>query len=263
VTWQSVPARFRRLELDRPLFPRPTTMPPFEHIPLHAHPFGQLAYISQGVLTMVTEQGTFVIPPQQALWIPPQVAHESYCRYGGAFRSVYVNLEFCEALGDTAYTMDVDELLRAMILEVCRWPTDYDLDEPKKRFIQVFIDRVLSAPKNAFFFAHASDPRLTLIVSELHSNPSCQRTLEQWGDLVGASSRTLNRLFHKHFDMSFRDWKQKYRALRAIELLSAGLSQQAVANQLGYESSASFNHAFKKVFSQSPGHYVKQRSLRA
>ncbi|WMN58681.1 hypothetical protein NI389_10520 [Pseudoalteromonas xiamenensis] len=65
VTWQSVPARFRRLELDRPLFPRPTTMPPFEHIPLHAHPFGQLAYISQGVLTMVTEQGTFVIPPNK------------------------------------------------------------------------------------------------------------------------------------------------------------------------------------------------------
>jgi AraC-like DNA-binding protein len=256
--WHSVESRFKRTALERPLFPRPTTMPALEHVKPHTHAWGQLAYISKGVLTMQTSQGAFVLPPQQALWLPPGIEHESFCRYGGAFRSVYIDLPWCERLGEQVYALDVDELLRAMILEVCRWPTDYELNEARRRFIDVFIDRVVDAPKSRFFLPTSSDPRLTLIVSELHANPACQQTLEQWGERVGASSRTLNRLFHKHFDLSFRAWKQKLRALQAIELLTAGHSQQHVAAALGFESSAAFNHAFKKALACSPGQYLKR-----
>ncbi|MFC3033337.1 AraC family transcriptional regulator [Pseudoalteromonas fenneropenaei] len=228
----------------------------WDHVKPHQHPWGQLAYCSNGVLTMVTDAGTFVVPPQQALWLPAGVWHESYCRYGGDFRSVYIDLSYQTQLGENTKLLHVDALLREMILEICRWPEDYALTPSTLRFVDVFIDRLQQAPSSHFFIPKPQDPRLALIISELHAHPGCTKTLEQWAEIVGASSRTLNRLFHQSFTMSFRLWKQNLRALRAVELLTEGQSQQRIAEQLGFASSAAFNSAFKKVFGTSPGRYL-------
>ncbi|KZN35411.1 hypothetical protein N474_20965 [Pseudoalteromonas luteoviolacea CPMOR-2] len=256
-SWQHVKSRFKRTSLGRPVFPRASTMPEWEHVQEHSHAWGQLTYINNGVMTIFTPQGTFVIPPQQALWIPPNVAHETYCRYGGHFRSVYIDQKYESLLGNTAKSLVVNDLLKAMILEICTWPEDYTLDEKTHRFIDVFIDRLELAPTSDFFIPSAQDPRLHPIVAELYANPGSPLTLEQWGKQVGASSRTLNRLFHKNFAMSFSQWKQKLRALRAVEMLNAGHSQQIIAQQLGFESSSAFNSAFKKVFGVPPKQYSK------
>lgn len=255
--WLTVQSRFKRTQLGRPVFPRATTMPEWEHVEAHTHTWGQLTYISDGVMTIFTPQGSFVIPPQQALWIPPNVAHETYCRYGGHFRSVYIDQKYQCVLGSQANSLVVDPLLKAMILEICTWSDDYTLDDKTLRFVEVFIDRLEQAPTSDFFIPRAQDSRLHPIVSELYANPGCSLTLEQWGQTVGASSRTLNRLFHKSFDMGFSQWKQKLRALRAVEMLNAGQSQQAIAQQLGFESSSAFNTAFKKVLGVPPKQYIK------
>ncbi|AZZ96744.1 helix-turn-helix transcriptional regulator [Pseudoalteromonas sp. R3] len=257
-SWRSVSSRFKRKTLGRPIFPRPTTMPANEHVRSHSHHWGQITYISDSVMSIFTPQGTFVIPPQQALWIPPNVEHETFCRYGGHFRSVYIDEKYAAILGDQAKTLVVDALLKEMILTICTWPEDYLLDDKTERFIQVFIDRLELAPTSAFFIPKADDQRLLPIVSELYSNPGCTRTLEQWGEQVGASARTLNRLFHKSFAMSFSQWKQKLRALRAVEMLTAGETQQVIAQQLGFESSSAFNSAFKKYFGTTPRQYLKR-----
>ncbi|WP_247687531.1 AraC family transcriptional regulator [Pseudoalteromonas luteoviolacea] len=256
-SWVSVKSRFKRSQLGKPVFPRATTMPQWEHVEEHSHPWGQLTYISDGVMTIFTPQGSFVIPPQQALWIPPNVGHELYCRYGGHFRSVYIDQKYQTLLGDQAKSMVVSDLLKALILEICTWPDDYTLDDKTQRFIDVFIDRLEQAPTSDFFIPRAQDTRLHPIVAELYANPGSPVTLEQWGKRVGASSRTLNRLFHKNFAMNFSQWKQKLRALRAVEMLNAGQSQQMIAQQLGFESSSAFNTAFKKVFGVPPKQYTK------
>ena len=256
--WQSVKARIKLTQIDKPVYPRPTTMPPWQHVQTHQHTWGQLAYTSNGVLTVGTPVGRFVIPPDQALWIPPNLPHETFCRYGGHFRSVYIEKKYVDVLGADAKILHVDDLLKAMILEVCRWPTDYALDDSTLRFVQVFIDRLKKAQTSAFFLPTAQDKRLIPIISELHANPGNPNTLEQWSEQVGASSRTLNRLFNKSFSMNFSQWKQKLRALRAVEMLEAGHTQQTIAEQLGFESSSAFNTAFKKAFNCTPGQYLKR-----
>ncbi|MFD0390972.1 hypothetical protein ACFQ4K_29165 [Tistrella bauzanensis] len=37
----------------------------------HDHPRGQIEYALTGVMTAITDDGTWVVPPRTALWIPP------------------------------------------------------------------------------------------------------------------------------------------------------------------------------------------------
>src|SRR5580693_1702952 len=44
-------------------------------IPLHFHPEDQLIFAAQGVMTLSTEQGIWVVPPMRAVWIPAKTPH--------------------------------------------------------------------------------------------------------------------------------------------------------------------------------------------
>ncbi|MBV8813411.1 MAG: AraC family ligand binding domain-containing protein, partial [Verrucomicrobia bacterium] len=44
-------------------------------IPSHRHKRGQLLYASEGVITVRTEDGLWVTPPQRAVWIAPSTIH--------------------------------------------------------------------------------------------------------------------------------------------------------------------------------------------
>ena len=43
----------------------------------HTHEDHQLAWASAGVLTVLTEGATWVLPPSRALWIPAGLPHET------------------------------------------------------------------------------------------------------------------------------------------------------------------------------------------
>jgi quercetin dioxygenase-like cupin family protein len=49
-------------------------------IPLHFHDRDQIVYASRGVMTVQTEAGTWVVPPQRAVWIPAGIAASSMSR---------------------------------------------------------------------------------------------------------------------------------------------------------------------------------------
>lgn len=258
--WRTSQVSKRDNWLNKPIFPRAETMPEWEHVLSHTHPWGQLTYTSNGVLTVVTDVGKFVIPPNKALWLPPNVAHETYCRFGGEFRSVYIDNQFVERIGTNVKTVEVSDLLRSLILAVCDWPHDYELTAKRQRLIDVFIDTLEEAPENQLMMPLTSDPRILPIVSELIAEPGSSKTLTQWGQQVGASGRTINRLFQAHLNMSFSAWRQKLKALKAVEMLATNMPHQHIAQQLGFESDSAFNTSFKKHFGISPGQFAKQHN---
>lgn len=50
----------------------------FKHghvIPEHSHPEDQLVFASNGVMTVQTKQGVWVVPPLRAVWIPAEIPH--------------------------------------------------------------------------------------------------------------------------------------------------------------------------------------------
>src|ERR1700735_2836936 len=44
-------------------------------IPSHFHDRDQLVYASRGVMTIRTRDGTWVVPPNRAVWIPAEIPH--------------------------------------------------------------------------------------------------------------------------------------------------------------------------------------------
>src|SRR5437868_1254885 len=63
---------------------------------------------------------------------------------------------------------------------------------------------------------------------------------------VGASRRTLERVFTTETGMTLGAWRRRARVLRALELLAAGTTVTATAAAVGYATPSSFVASFKQ-----------------
>lgn len=61
-------------------------------IPLHFHDWDQLVYASRGVMTVRSQDGTWVVPPHRAVWIPAEVPHTITMSGMVAMRTLYLKL---------------------------------------------------------------------------------------------------------------------------------------------------------------------------
>ncbi len=241
--------------LTRPVAPLSNEFKAMTQITSHNHPWSQLAYSCSGIMHIETDSGIFVIPPEQALWIPPNMRHQHFCKNKVSYRSLHIDAKFSELLGNKVRTLMVDPLLKSLILEISSWPKDYEETAQKHRLILVLLDRLFMAQSNELFMPTAHDKRLFPIIETLNEQPNNKDTLEQWAPKVGASSRTLNRLFNQNFGMGFSRWKQKLRILKSLELLDSKTPLADIAFELGYESTSAFSTSFKKQMNCSPKKY--------
>src|ERR1700735_4214430 len=66
--------------------------------PPHAHRRAQLLFATTGVMSVVTNSGSYVIPPQRAVWLPAGTEHEVSCRGRVSLRTLYFESNICEKL---------------------------------------------------------------------------------------------------------------------------------------------------------------------
>src|SRR5580658_6642403 len=65
-------------------------MAPGDTFDWHTHEDDQLAWASRGVISVITDTATWLLPPSRALWIPAGVRHEVRARGTTTMRSLYV-----------------------------------------------------------------------------------------------------------------------------------------------------------------------------
>ena len=242
--------------LPRSVLPLSAEFKPMTQITSHSHPWSQLSYSCVGVMHIETDAGIFVIPPEQALWLPPGMAHQHFCKNKVSYRSLYFDPVLSEMLGNKVRPLTVDPLLKSLILEISNWPEDYEETVETQRFLLVLLDRLAIAKSNELFMPTIQDKRLLPIIETLNQEPANKFTIEQWALKVGASSRTLNRLFNQNYGMGFSRWKQKLRILKSLELLNSNAQLVDITFELGYESTSAFITAFKKHLGCSPKKYL-------
>src|SRR5690348_4325696 len=61
----------------------------------HTHADHQLAWAASGVLTVRTNDATWVLPPTRALWIPAGLRHETLSAGTATMRALYIKPELC------------------------------------------------------------------------------------------------------------------------------------------------------------------------
>ena len=104
--------------------------------------------------------------------------------------------------------------------------------------------------------AAARGPRAPPLPAEaLIARPADPRAPAEWGHAVGASSRTLARLFSAETGMSFGRWRNRARLRAGFEHMAANRPLTAVAHHVGYATPSSFVAAFRQETGRTPGAY--------
>ena len=158
----------------------------------HSHERIQILYACSGVMSVVTDKTSFVIPPQRAVWIPSQVVHEVSCRGPVSLRTLYIDPKY-ERDDPDCHIVEVGPLLRALILEVTTFDLDYDVSGREGQIVDLLISELLATSKVPYAAPMPSDPRLVRVCREIIENPSDQRDIDNWADLAGMSRRSFTR----------------------------------------------------------------------
>jgi AraC-like DNA-binding protein len=223
----------------------------------HSHYSAQLEYASYGVMKVRTETGVWIVPPQRAVFIPANMAHESSSRGDIWLCNLLVQAGAAPRLPTDCCVVAVPPLLRELILHAVDLPREYELGGPDERVMEVILDVVQHLEVAPLDLPIGTDDRLRRIYEGLALHPEDNRTLAEWGHAVGASERTLARLFHGQTSMGFRQWRQQFRILEAIERLGRGEPVTTVAFDLGYDSPSAFITMFRKALGKTPGQYLR------
>jgi AraC-like DNA-binding protein len=120
---------------------------------------------------------------------------------------------------------------------------------------EVALDELRRARPLALHLPSAADDRLQAITRILLADPADPRALAELGAAVGASERTLSRLFRRQTTMTFPQWRAALRLHHSVKLLAAGRSVTAVATACGYSGTSAFIEAFRRTFGTTPGNY--------
>ena len=189
-------------------------------IPFHQHARSQLLYASSGVMTVTTVNGIWVVPPLRAVWIPALVEHQINCSGRLSMRTLYIKPEGAPNLPRACYVVSVPPVLRELILYATTLPHLYKSNSPEERIMNVILDLVQTLKVAPLDLPIPRDCRLQKIFIGLTENPAENCTLEDWGKTVGATSRTLARLFRSDTGMSFTQWRQQVRILDGLRRLA-------------------------------------------
>ncbi|ELE7131083.1 AraC family transcriptional regulator [Vibrio harveyi] len=226
---------------------------------MHEHKKGQLLYAPQGCMTFALNNSICTLPPTKAVWIPPHTSHRAVMTNVVAYRSLYFDCSK-HSCPDEIVMIEVNDLLKALIDKMALW--EWDIEETKTQATSaLFWEEFYQAKQFEFSLPLPSDRRLTGFREAMTKCDFIAPELNQLSQTVGASSKTITRLFKAETGMSYQDWRQQWRLLKAIELLCEERQVSDVAHCLEFSSDSAFIAFFKKQTGQTPLSFMKHRSL--
>jgi AraC-like DNA-binding protein len=148
-------------------------------------------------------------------------------------------------------------LTRELILEASTFGAHYRPDSAESRLISVLCDRLRLMPAAKVSVPLPVDLRARRLCEALLADPADDRNLEEWGRQLGASSRTLARLFQRETGLGFDTWRQRLRLSCALDRMELGESITHIALDLGYSSPSAFSAMFRRVLGAPPSRYAR------
>jgi AraC-like DNA-binding protein len=176
-----------------------------------------------------------------------------------ALRTVYVDASAAPRALSTCEVIDVSALMRELIETL----GSLDFKQRSLRYellTRLLIEEMRAAPALSLDLALPADRRLRALCEALLEDPGATLNLQDWAPRVGASARTLARLFQQELGMTFGQWRQRVRLAHAAALVSLGTPLSEVAATLGYESASAFSAMFKRALGRSPSAFFTGES---
>jgi AraC-like DNA-binding protein len=222
---------------------------------LHQHQRGQLLFTRQGCTRITLAQQLCLLPPSRAAWIPPGVVHRAEMQQSVDYRSIYLTPALCAELPQQVCVIEVSPLLRAVLEPIAH--ADFDTDWQQGKFVHLLglcLSEIRDAVQQPMLLPLPWDKRLAPLLATLEQMPPELQVLEQQ---IGASGRTIGRIFQRETGMSYQQWRQQWRLMRAIELLATGRNIGYSAFDLRFASNSAFIAFFKEMTGITPGAWLK------
>ena len=227
----------------------------------HSHEVHQIEYALHGVVEVETDSAHYLLPPQQAAWIPAGLEHQAVMNPDVKTVAVMFDPALVAAPGDRARILAVSPLIREMMIYALRWQIDRaEGDAESDSFFHTLANLVaealdheapLSLPTTEHPIVAAA---MTFTKTHLDSVSA-----DAVSRAVAVSERTLRRLFRDTLGLSWRTYLLHARMLRAMALLAApGQSVQETASAVGFDSLSSFTRAFAQFCGETPSTYRKR-----
>jgi AraC-like DNA-binding protein len=248
---------------EQPVRVRSRAMPTDAHFEPHAHPWSQLAYCASGVLQVSVasseSETTYIVPSSRAVWINPGALHSIHVMEAAELRTLYIDASASPPDWQSSRVLQVSALLREMIAAL---DSSVDFQSPRAKHLSALIlEELQTAPLESLGIPmpalETSDRRLRTLCEALLQNPQQHSTLADWASSIGASERTMHRLFRQTLGMSFQQWRAQVIIAQALPLLARGQSIAQVASATGYQSQSAFSSMFKAAMGQSPSLFAR------
>jgi AraC-like DNA-binding protein/quercetin dioxygenase-like cupin family protein len=218
----------------------------------HRHRMHQLAWAADGVLTVDTDAGIWVLPRTRALWIPTRVWHGVEASGRATMKAAYLNPAACPIDWTEPRAVAVGGLLAELI----DYLGDPSLDPPRRaRAEAVLFDALVPVDVETLDAPLPTDPRARTVAQAIIDDPADVRDLRRWAREVGVSDRTLARAFVAGTGIPFGRWRTLTRLGAALPALAAGEPVGRVARAVGYQTPSAFVAAFRRETGLTPGAY--------
>jgi len=226
-------------------------------IPLHFHNRDQLVYASHGVMTVRTADGTWIVPPHRAVWIPKSIPHTITMSGDVALRTLYLKPRLATSLPRNCTVVNVLPLLKELILCACRAGSLRCRIASERHLIDVILDQLHAIERVPLQLPGPSEPRAKRVADALLANPADPRSLAALCTASGASRRTVERVFRHETGMPLGKWRQQLRLMHAMCRVAEGAKVTDAALAAGYSTASSFVAAFRKVLGTTPTRYLR------
>jgi AraC-like DNA-binding protein len=226
-------------------------------IPRRSSDWDQLVYASQGVMSVHTSRGTWVVPAHRAVWIPAGVEHRVQMSGRVAVRSLFFVAGLARRMPRECLAVNVSPLVRELVLHIIRVGMLRATVPEETRLAQVILDLLETLPAMPLQLPMPRDPRARKLAESLGASPGDGRSLDELACGVGASKRTLERLFLRETAMTLGRWRQRLQLIEALRQLAAGRAVTQVALDVGYDSPSAFITAFRRELGTTPGRYFR------
>jgi AraC-like DNA-binding protein len=249
---------------QRPVRARARRMASSMEIRPHHHDWGQLVFSERGAVRVETQDGgrdhAFIVPPGRAVWIPPGVQHAVTAIQQADLRTVYIH---ADALPWPACrVMEASPLMRAVVQALAdgdRPQTAPGADQAREAALTtLLLDEAQRARPVLLGLPLPQEPRLRRLCQALLDDPGRHTDLAGWATEVGASERTLHRLFKAELGTGFREWRAQLLLAHGLTLAARGQAMGAIAAELGYASASAFSAMVTRTVGMPPKRFFAQ-----
>ncbi|MEC6796883.1 helix-turn-helix transcriptional regulator [Photobacterium sp. S4TG1] len=223
----------------------------------HRHDKDQLLFSHHGCMVITLAGVKCVLPPMRAAWIPAGMLHNAQMTNVTQYRSLYFDPVLQPQLSRDMKIIDINPLMAILLERMSMWA----FDKPNKEqlnSVNLLIEELNIATESHFNLPLPDDVRLAKWLEEINNPNFIAPTLADLSLLVGASQKTITRIFSKETGMPYQSWRQQWRLLAAIELLSQHQRISDISYRLDFANDSAFISFFRQKTGFTPLNFMTE-----